>query len=422
MRTATSSILTGMALAGGLALVAGAAMARDPDVDGSARSRECPAVPGKGMDGYVLKVAWAEGKTRAEALEQARRSARSQLETQLCQGYTPLRCAAVRRHIQDWEDGHWDPPRRGRPGSACAAVTVERRYLDLVEHEYETFDRELEGLVGRVRDQLGDAPLVLDAPRWASDCNAGNLGAAINGELRKRLSGVRIATTDRRPEGGQLLRLTLTPGAETVTLDAGLRPVASDLEVGLGGLRFTPDLFAIPADETGDCAGEPTTGLSDRPGQDGLVVDVLFGAEDGLTCDGSQVPLSLYTNQPARVWLFSVAPDGTAYLIWPAAPGGGPVDGEFSLGTADICRYPGGDELLLAAALPYGHSWTTTAEWRGACRVSGALQSLGWPSAAAVGTVSYTVLPAGRRDCPERTTIDSEAMATALASLPLCGG
>jgi len=373
------------------------------------------------MSDYVLKVAWAEGRTEAKALESARGMARAQLVEQLCTGYDELRCAAVKRHVRDWEDGHWEPPSKGRPGSACAAVTVERRYVDLVQHEFQAFDDELKMLAEEIRSRLGEATLVLDPPRWASGCNAGELGAALNSEIRRRLRGVAVAKQGHRPPDAQLLRLTITPGSESVGIDATLGGIRAGVETSLGGLRVAPDLLGIAADEVGYCAGDAATGGGDRVGKDGLRVEALFDAPDGLACEGSQVPMSLFTSQPAQVWLFSVAPDGSALLIW-SSGNGDLVNGEFSLGSVDVVPYPGGgDERLVAVALPPDQRWLPVDEWNASCRVPGEMGALGRPDTAAVGSASYTVIRAGVQPCPETTVVDPLAMAAEIAGLPVCG-
>jgi len=402
----------------GLAFSAGA---RDGE-GGAEEGQECSALPGKGMGDYMLKVAWAEGRTEAHAYEKAKGRAREQLVEQLCAGYDELRCAAVTRHVRDWGPGSWVPPKGGRPGSACAVVTIERTYMDQVESEYRVLDQDLTSLAGEIRDQLGAQPLVLDPPRWASGCNAGTVGAALVSELRRRLKDVDLAKPGRRPAGAQLLRLTISPGAESVGVDATLGGVRADVETSLGGLRFAPDLFGIPADEVGECASQASTGMADRTGRDGLRVDALFDAPDGLACEGSQVPMGLDTNRAARVWLFSVAPDGSALLAWPTPATAKTVEGHHSIGSVDVVTYPGGgDEQLVAVALPPDQGWLQVDSWVGPCRVPGKLSSLGTPGAAAVGSASYTVVAAGDGDCPETNTIDPLEMAAAIARLPVCG-
>jgi hypothetical protein len=376
----------------------------------------CPTVPP--TPDYVLEWAWAAGG-QAEALEAARAEARRKLERTLCRGVSQARCDAATRHIASHGEGHWvEPQRRREQGAACAGVAVERRFLDQLDRDLARFDQDLSALAAQVREAVGDRPLSLEPPRWASGCGAGPLGANLQAWLSARLAGVKQA------EGGahDALSLTLAPGATRLTIDALHRPTGEALATRLGGFDLPLDLFQVAPDEVGTCHADGR--LAPRAGAENLTVRVRTGVRDGLACEGSQAPLSISTSAPAHAWLFSVLPDGQAFLIWPDHPGGEALRGELSLGTLDVTRTPGGgDELLVAVAISDGDSWASAASWRGPCRLKEPLESWGFPSGAALDTATYTVLAPGEGACPEGgAAFDPAAMQEAILGLPICGG
>jgi len=374
----------------------------------------CPTVPP--TQDYVLEWAWAEG-SQALALEAARAEARRKLEATLCRGVSEARCEAATRHIASHGEGHWEERRRGR-GAACAGVAVERRFLDQMDRDLEAFDADLTALAAQVRGAMGTRALEIEAPRWASGCGAGPLGATVAASLQARLRDVEL--TDRGVR--DTLSITLAPGATRLTLSGSLQQAGQVHATALGGFEVPLDLFRISADEVGACHADAR--LARRAGSGGLSVRIRVEARDGLACEGSQVPISISTSEQAKVWLFSVLPDGQAFLAWPGVPGGAVQHGEQSLGTLDVTRTPGGgDEVLVAVAVPAGDTWAPAADWRANCRLSEPLESWGWPAVAALDTATYTVFAPGEQVCPAgEATFDPAAMEEAMRGLPFCGG
>jgi hypothetical protein len=376
----------------------------------------CPTVPP--TPDYLLEWAWAEG-TQAEALEAARTEARRKLEAKLCNGVSATRCSAAQRHIDSHGEGFWEERKRGR-GAACAGVAVERRFLDQLDRDLRDLDTHLSGLAEQARGAMTSAALAVEAPRWASGCGAGPLGAAIAAELSSRLGGTRLA--EPGDHDADALVMTLVPGNERLRLAASLRQAGRTHELSLGGFDFPLDLFRVSPNEVGTCYADDR--LTRRSGANGLTVGVHTGVGDGVTCEGTQVPLSVSASTESRAWLFSVLPDGQAYLLWPDAPGGAMLQGDLSLGTMDVSRTPGGgDEVLVAVAVPAETGWASAGNWRGPCRLSAPLESWGWPAGAAVDTATYTVLAPGEAGCPlGGATFDPAALEEAMQGLPVCGG
>ena len=388
----------------------------------------CPTTP---PYGFVLEVGHATG-TRAEALQAARDQARTTLIENATAGYDPLQRAAVIRHIRHWRDGRYtEPERKGEPGSACAAVAVKLEYLDLIERQYAEFSAGLDALAESIRAGVGAQPFVLQPPRWASGCPSSDLGQALAAQLKLRLAGMAVRKTQdfQQIEGEDVptypeLWVELAPGHNSVTLSAQLREPRAEGDRLLGGFDFPLSLFNIEPDERGVCHDEAVLGLERGRlvGADGLVVQVDFPTDDGVICEGQKSPLGLHTNMPAQVWLFSVAADGQAWLIWPGADGTGLVNGPASVGDMDVARMPtGGDERFLAVALPRGSTWGAAQGWKAQCRVPVKLEELTWPAGAAIGSEVFSIAPAGVGACPEAQVYDPQELMAYLDGLPECG-
>ena len=392
----------------------------------------CPTTP---PYGFVTEVGHATG-SRAEALQAARDQARTTLIENATAGYDPLQRAAVIRHIRPWRGGRYtDPERKGEPGSACAAVAVKQEYLDLLNGQYAEFSAGLEALAESIRAGVGDQPFVLQPPRWASGCPSSELGRALAAQLKLRLAGMEVRKFQEfeQLEDGEApkypeLWVELAPSHNSVTLSAQLREPGPEPGAAtdrlLGGFDFPLSLFNIDPSERGTCHDEAILGLERGRlvGADGLVVQVDFPTDDGVICEGQQSPLSMHTNMPAQVWLFSVAADGQAWLIWPGADGTGLVNGPVSVGDMDIARMPtGGDERFLAVAVPRGTTWGAARGWNAQCRVPVKLDELTWPTGAAIGSEVFSIATAGIGTCPEARVYEPQELMAYLDGLSECG-
>lgn len=379
-------------------------------------------------DEWVGRTATAHGR-QSEAIEAAFAKAELELLEQLCSGVDALRCAGIRRHVHPWGQGEWRPASGGplsRKGTACAAAVAPARYLEQFDQEHQAFAKDLARIGHAVRGDLGDDRLYVAPPAWAgSGCAVGPLGQAIQGELISHLHQVeRVRRPDPR---AWTLTLDLYPGPSrapgtaerAVKLVASLAPPAGDTQAVLGDTTFSPDLFGIEPDERGDCRGVDELGLAPTAGQGGLTIRIDPPTQSGAVCEGrTSDPLVLRTNQPARVRLYSLAAEGSGWLIWQ-----GSVDGEREFATIDALHLQDlGDERWVAVALPPGESWTRGADWSPNCRLPEPLGRSHVPRGAALDTTTYTVQPAGSYGCPPWSEEYSRAdLAGALFRLPECG-
>jgi len=403
----------------GLGLDASAAKPkRGEDNVGIDLEEACPTTP---PEGFRTWVGNASGPDKGAALKSAREDALAKATEAACAGFGSLRCAAIRRNMSDWKNGHWDP----ETGAACAAVALKKTWLDSLERDIEEFARNVDQLAVSVVPHLGEAPLQLEAPVWNSGCAAGEVGAALSETLRNALAypgSVRLVPDGATDPGAAVLQLKLTPSADKVILSASIQPPGETALVPLGGFSFPLDVFEVDADEEGTCRSDQALGLVDgaRVGADGRRVWIAITSDRGLFCEGEQLEPIVMVSQPSRLRVYSVAHDGDAYLIWP--PPGHPdrVDGRVSLGKVDLVALPEeGDERLLAVAAPAEGNLGMTDAWEGFCRVPGVFSEALYPSGAAVGTRTFTVLPPGSGECAAGTP-QGESIKTALAGAPMC--
>jgi len=377
----------------------------------------CPEVP---PAGYRLERAYAEGPSD-QALNAARSRARELMIERLCAGYDELRCAALQRHISSWGAGSWAASdRKGREGTACAAVIVEEAWLDQLGRDYDSFEASLAGLVTDLRDRAGESLLAIEPPTWESGCVAGPLGAAVGGELRSLLAGHPVVPEGAGDRSAAAVLTRLTPGAGGVRLNLTLRPSARSA-VLLGGFAFPNDLFGVAIDERGRCRGDSDLGLAEgeKLGDGGLRVQLTVPTNSGLVCPGDALQPQILVSRQARVQVYSVAREGQGYLVWPSPGQEGLVDAAADLGTVYAVETPDlGDERMVAVAVPAGSYFGRSEGWTGFCRLEGIFGPVLYPSGAAIGTATYQVLPAGEGSCTGPARLADLA---ALEAAPICG-
>ncbi len=373
----------------------------------------CPEVP---PQGYRLERAYGSGP-QDEALNAARQRARDAMLERVCAGYGELRCAAVQRHITSWGEGSFESAdRRGREGTACAAVVVEEAFLDQLGRDYTLFEASLAQLVVALRAEAGDALLAVEPPTWESGCVAGAVGAAVAGELRTQLAGTRVVPEGEGDRTATAVISSLSPSAGGVRLNLSLR-APGDAAVLLGGFAFPGDLFGDDPESGAACRSDLELGLSagEKLGDGGLQVALVVDTQDGVVCPGETLHPVLMVSQQARVQVYSVARDGSGYLVWPPPGEPGLVDDLLDLGAFHAVETPDrGDERLVAVAVPAGAYFGKTEGWTGFCALPGVFGPVLYPAGAAIGTASWRVLPAGLGGCTQQARgIDLEALEAA---------
>lgn len=352
----------------------------------------CPTTP-PGPE-WRMRVGYSKNRGQA-GLAEARQNARDTLLTDLTNGYGETRRNAVRRHIFDWKEG------RVTKEGACAAVAVEARYLDAFETDAAALDRNLSRLAERVKASLGTQPVHVKAPTWDTGCGAGDVGRYLSAALRNELAthGVNPQTANHPSFAN--LSLQLAPGPLEVVVTATL--TSSKGALALPGLSFAADLLNVEPDDARECRSDDALGLDDgeRLGAEGLRVWVDLPTRDGIVCEGETVDVTFRVNQPARVQVYSVDLHGNGYLVWPPPNGRGDVEDSVTLSGIRMARFPaGGDERLVAVAVPAGSRFGRNDTWHGFCRLADAFGPTLYTSESAIGASTYVVVPAGSSGCP----------------------
>jgi len=344
---------------------------------------------------YELAIAMGD---ESGAIQRARDKAETELIRKHCgDPCDPLMRVAITsklRHETSWS-AYRRPQRGEEEGTACASYAIVRDVEDSLPRQVAASRRQLDALTDRIQAAVGEAPVAFTAPRWSSACGTGELGAAILGQITSRLTGITtvpLANAVRGEQGARLLQLELAPG---VSVTPSLFDLGTGSREGVQGMTFPPALFGLEADWQGSCRGELVEGLQQglRVGRDGLVVAVDSGVADGVAQHGQPHAGQILTNQPARVWLFSVHSDGRGYLVWPREGGSGELDGQLEIPMRAVHVPALGDELLVAVALLADSHWSEAASWRGTCRIPGRFDELEIPASAAVGSTTFTVVP-----------------------------
>lgn len=378
------------------------AEARKPAVEPMAAAHDAAEVEACARDvpeGFQIHTGYATDPDPATAIAGAQRDARGKALDALCAGKSEARCAVIRRHVEEWKTAFHHPI----SGRACAHVGVARQWIDDDRADLSALLDGLRDLAERVVTAVGPRPVVLAPVRWSvSGCDAGEVGVALHAELHDALAragrpvvapGTRAAATVRASVdlvGAEVVLRVLVDG-----IDAGALPIE--------GLRFPADLYAVDG-AGGDCRLDRQLGLDggQRAGAGGLRVWVDDGVE-GTVCDGESGEPVVTVSAPSRVKVWSVDRTGSAWLVWPPPGHDGAVEHTLALGRVTWHPPPaGGEERLLAVAVPKGQGFGPIDGWTGFCRHPATLDASAWPKAAAVGTSALTVLPWSAPACAQR--------------------
>lgn len=371
-----------------------------PDPAASAKVEEDRACAADVPENYQIHTGYASGEGEAEAIAAALADARARALSTLCSGKSPTRCEILARHVEAWKLPYWNPVTH----RSCAHVGVRRDFLDDDQGDQRRLSAEIARLGGDVAAKVGTTPVWIDPPTWTgSGCHAGPAGSAMVAELRNALATagtVRIATAS---DAATTVHLALDVRAAEVVVSAHLREKGKPGVLPLVGFTVAGDLFDLH--EAGDdCWFDRELGLEagQRPGRDGRVVRISLPGE-GSYCEGDSIQPQLVVDRPSVVKVFSVARDGTAFLVWPPPGSDGRVASAVSLGDMALVRSTvPGDEKLVAFAVAAGASAGATQSWTAFCRTPSALSASLWPADAAVGAATFEVLAADAPSCVQR--------------------
>jgi hypothetical protein len=401
-------------------LVVGLAFAKkpvEPAVDRAALDEaEALACARDVPENYQIHTGYASDPDPAAAITAALQAARKEALDTLCAGKSEARCAVMRRHVEGWKKPFHHPVTQ----RACAHVGVHRQWIDDDRHDQEQLADDLASMARRVAEAVGEAPVALAPLRWAdSGCDAGEVGATLRGELHDALAEARRRLVAPGAEGAALVTLRLELTGEQVRVSALIDPPKGGGSVPVKGLSFPADLFAVEG-ASRDCRLDRQLGLENgrRVGAGELRVWLDDGV-DSTVCEGTTGEPQITVSRPARVKVWSVDREGTAYLVWPPPGSEGLVNGTVSLGEVTYHRpAAGGEERLLAVAVPQGTPFGTVDRWTGFCKHPGPFDASAYPKVAAAAASSLTVLPFDTPFCAQKGR--GAVAAPTLPEIPIC--
>ncbi len=388
------------------------ATAKKPADTGERCGTEDPPV------GYEYEIGFGSGRDEAEARANAQDDAEQRLLGKVCAGLPQARCDGIHRTIRPWKSDAYDK----RARSACAVVAFPRSALERMEAEARQLEADLIAMASEVAAH-GDGALHHQAPVWKNGCAASSIGeylqTVLDGQLGR--SGAALVRDERQARDHDVprFRLELAPGPAGVTVAGYLHRTGVVGEIAVPGPDFALDLFGVEADEGGDCLDDPALGLArgHRTGAGDLTLQVDLPSGRNLFDDGEHIEPTLAVDRPARVKVFSVLPDGRAWLVWPASGDGMIRDGSASIGDGMVLATDLGDERIVAVAVADGESFGSADRWSGFCRVEGAFSTDLFPSSAAIGTATYSV----RKGSSTVEDAERKRYRDALEAAPVCG-
>ena len=389
----------------------------EPVVDREAAdAAEAAACAKEVPEHFQIHTGFATDADPAAAISAARRDARKQAIEALCAGKSEARCAVIRRHLEGWKQPYHHPV----TGRACAHVGVNRQWIDDDRHDLERLQGKLAAMAAGVAEAVGDRPVALAPLRWAdSGCDAGEVGSILRAGLHDALAEAKRRMVAPGADGAAVVRLRLEVASEMVLVSASVVPPDGSASVPVKGLSFPADLYAVH--EAGsDCRLDRQLGLDDgaRQGAGGLRVWLDDGV-DSTVCEGTKGEPSVTVSRPARVKVWSVDRQGSAYLVWPPPGSTGRVERSVSLGEVTYHRpEAGGEERLLAVAVPEGTPFGAVDRWTGFCRHPGPLEASAYPQAAAAAASSLTVLPWEAPLCAQQGS--ASVRAPTMPDVPVC--
>ena len=349
--------------------------------------------------GYRIATGLGSGP-RAQALEGAREQAIQNALDQYGRDLTELQAAAFRKNTFDWSEDHWEPGALLQQGTACFRIAIAEEAFTAHADSVEQLSRDLAALAAEVR--VRTASVEIDAPVWDQSGCPADIGAALRTTLLRHLAGV------TETPGAPRLRVRLA------ALDTVVQAAVTLDGASIGGFSFPLTTFDLARGEVGRCAGNATLGLGadDRRGAGGLSVRVRLGAHVGEGCEGDRDNPTLVASAPVLAQVFSIDRDGTGHFV-----GTWTVNGQAALGEGTLAPMPsGGDERLVAVALPPGRDFGRTHGWTDYCKLPSTFNASWFPTEAAIGTTTFIVHPAGTHGCGP---VVSGATAVAAAA-PVC--
>jgi hypothetical protein len=351
------------------------------------------------IPGWDYMVEWGHG-TEDEAKREASLMAEDRLIEKVGAGLNRVRQDGIRGQVQQYILEYDAASQTG-----CAVAAIDSGARAKLDAQADGLEQGLSALATTIAQKTPPLLAIGDIA-WDTGCGAGEVGGYLRTSLTYHLGGrggIRIDDSDDPSDQASVLRLKLAEVAGQIRATALLSTPGVEGAESLGGLDFTAALFGLEPTSGSCCATDDQLGLAGggQTGIGGLTVEfVLLGGQD-VYCEGNEIEPVIAVNRPAKVQIFNVQKDGMAQLIWPLPGQEGVISDRVSMGVvALIASSEREDERLVAVAVPEASRFGRSEDWWAYCELPDTFGSHYFPPGAAVDTVTFTVVPQGRRGCP----------------------
>jgi hypothetical protein len=369
------------------------------------------ACPPNNTESYKVFWSQADGNSKAQAMTTAMEASRQRAIEQLCAGLAPgsTKCTSRQAALESWSSA---AEGKGRRWQTCVAWGVRKEALPDIDAQSDALDEQLDKVAARVAElvkalRLNHPILTVRPPTWGSNCPIGRGGDAIKARLGRALGerGVKPAPISMYDRGPALYTELAIDGANAWLsfYFVASRSAAPETIVTIEAPRA---VLRVSDKDEERCMGNQRLGLNrgERLGSAELGVQLTLDVAKRSFCDGDTFNMQVTTTKVSRVRVYSVDKEGHAWQVFP-----------WKLEQSDVVRPDvllrwegaaapargGGDETLVAVAVPETGDLGELGRGGAFCKVPGVFGSHLYPQGAAVGSTAFRVLAQGAAACAD---------------------
>lgn len=351
--------------------------AADPDPCSAAAFGEGQWLIGKGT------VAWKAGQ-QTEGTNAAIEQAKDDLRSKVCTGLSSEDCGLLMRNSYA---GPGTPIIDRSRRISCSVFGIHKGFVESYTPERGRAERAMDAAANRLKTAIvasGSPRLKVGRVLTTEGCAAADLDV-VRQRFLSAFSGLPVVEEGAEAE----LSLSAALNGNRISLLASWRQKGAILQSET--VEFSSIAYGI-SELPQRCASDARLGTTQKGA---IPLELSTTLVDSMACPGEQFSMSLFTGGPARVHVFSVLPDGTAWHVWPldTAPD---VTGHQELGPIGAMPAAGGDESLVAVAVPIDAPPSAMDKQVGYCKLRGGFGTGLVPANASVARMTWRV---DARDC-----------------------
>lgn len=348
-------------------------------------------------------VAWKMGQ-QAEGTNAAMEAAKAELQSKVCTGLSSEDCGLLMRNSYV---GRGTPvvDRSGRV--SCSVYGIPRGFVGSYTPERSRAEQAMDAAANRLKTAIqasGSPRLKVGRVLTTEGCAAAELDV-VRQRFLSAFSGLPVVEEGAEAE----VTLSATLNGNRISLLASWREKEAILKSET--VEFSSIAYGI-SELPQRCVADSRLGTSKKGS---VPLELTASLVDATACPGEQFSMALSTGAPARVHVYSVLADGTAWHIWPAARP--EVSGHQDLGENMALPAPGGDESLVAVAVPVDAPTTAMDRQAGFCKLRGGFEAGALPANASVARLTWRV---DARDCKAPDAQVMQQLENAVEAAPEC--